>query len=266
MEPINLHLGKLQLHSLEVPNVIEGILSRRYTPPSLVPEENKEPDAPPPPPTFSEAEIKAAEQDGFRRGFLEGTKEGQMQAQSEQATVNEQLTGTVAQLASELHVLLADYTQVIAEQKAEMPKLALAVARKVAAKALSENAAALVEATVMECVERILGEPQIVVTVAAPLAASLEHRLIAHFAGNQDPGEITIQGSPDMGLSDCRIEWAGGRAERNSAALWQDIEAIIDDMVAGGRPAKPIKEAPAADAIVETPPIEPTPDSNPEGE
>lgn len=224
-----MRIEKLSYRSFES-SIVEGAARRSFMPPSLVPEPEALPPAPPPAPTYSDEDLKRAEQEGYRKGFLEGTKEGQMQAQSEQADIHRQLTGVVETLAEKLRGMIDTHNALLDEQRSETPKLALAIARKVAGEALDENPLPAVQAVALETLSRLIGEPRIVITVHESLAATLEEQLVARFAENKDPGEITIRPDPDMDSSDCRIDWLSGSAERDTEKLWRDIEEIIQAM------------------------------------
>lgn len=223
--------------------------------PSFLPEEQSatevevqlaEPAAPPPP-VFTEADIKNAEQEGYRKGFLEGTTDGRKQAEAEQDQQVRLMQQALEQTGRLMDKVIDDYNAYIAQQQAAMPKLALSIARKIAGKALNENALTLLESIVLPCVEKSLGSPQISITVNDTLAQRLEETLSTHFAGNHAPGEIAIHSDPDMQPGDCRVEWAGGALERNTNALWQQVEAIVDNMIAAnGGNAEPEPEAAAS--------------------
>lgn len=233
-----MRLEKLSLKHFEGP-LVEGGLKRPYVPPSLVPEAPGAKAEPPPPPTFTEAELKNAEQEGYRKGFLEGTKEGQLQTQSEHAEIERLLTGAVEQLYAQVQGVITEYNRFVEMQKEELPRVALAIARKVAGVALDTNPLPLIESLVIACVERMLGEPHLTVTVNDRLSDMLETRLIAHFEHSSEPGEISIQGDANFAPGDCRIEWAGGKAEHNTEQLWQQMQAIIQEMVESARISAP---------------------------
>lgn len=243
-----MRLEKLALRSLES-SVVEGVARRSFMPPSFLPE----PEAPPPPPPapgFSEEDIKQAEQVGYRNGFLEGEREGRAQAEAAHGRVNEQLTEAVAQMANHIQAMIDAYNAFAREQQATLPRLALAVAKKVAGAALDARGLQLVEATVLEVVGRVIGVPAIYITVNDALAPTLEERLIAHFSANTDPGEIHILGDASVPPGDCRINWGDGSCARETGVLWEQAEAIVQEM-AGSPPA-------AAPAEAEPPTPEPT--------
>lgn len=211
-------------------SVVEHAARRQFMPPSFLPE----PEAPAPvilEPTYSEEDVKRAEQEGYRRGFLEGSEDAKKQAASEQAELQSRLEEAMQGASGEMQKLFADYQAQVNAQLAELPRLALAIARKVAGDALSENAGGKVEAMIMETLPRVMGAPSIHVTVHESLAEKMETMLIRHFEGNADPGEISVQGDASFAPADLRIDWGAGQAEHREADLWRDIESVIDAMV-----------------------------------
>ena len=136
-------------------------------------------EVPPPPllPTFSEEQLKAAERDGYKKGFLEGTEEGRKQAESEQAAVDRKLAETVEKFAKPCRAALRRLPQDGAAASQDVPKVALAIARKVAGNALDENAYAVIEDMALRCCETMIGEPKITITVHESMGDTLQRKL-----------------------------------------------------------------------------------------
>jgi flagellar assembly protein FliH len=201
---------------------------------SNLPGGRRKEEAPPPPPapTFSEEQMKAAEREGYKNGFLEGTKEGLQQAHNEQAAIDRALLETVEQFASTLTPLLADYRHMILQLKQDMPKVALTIAKKVAGNALDTNAAVIVENIATQCVQTMIGEPHIQVIVHSSLKSTLEAKFSA-MSGRISPAtDLTVIGSDTIALADCRVEWKHGAMERHTGQLWQEIEAVVSSLSA----------------------------------
>ena len=47
-------------------------------------------------------------------------------------------------------------------------------------------------------------------------------------------GRIILFADPALKAGDARVEWADGGAERDSAAIWRDIDSAIQRFVEGG--------------------------------
>lgn len=184
-------------------------------------------DAPPPPPTYKEEDVKAAEREGYKKGFLEGQQDGHKQAQTEQAEIDRKLSELFDGFAKGISALFADGSQLAAEIRQEMPKVAFTIARKVAGEALEKNAVGIIGDMALRCCETMVNEPKFTITVHESLGDTLEKRLKDLGAKLPATAEIIIQRSPELPLSDCRIEWTHGGMERNTAQMWQQIEKIV---------------------------------------
>lgn len=211
--------------------VIKSIVTKKFTPNNQKEIVEETVDAlPPAPPSFSEDELKQAEAESYRKGFLDGTKDGHRQAQSEQSAIDQQLTQTAEKFAEQIAPLFASYRALALELKQTMPQVALAIAKKVAASALADNAAEVVETMALHCCQTMVGEPKLTVTVHESLAQTLEGKLKDMASRQQNASQINVIGNPDMPLADCRIEWNQGDMERNTEYLWKQIEKVVADM------------------------------------
>ena len=229
MQPEPLKLESLKLKSLGEGMVPEFTKNARVFIPSTRP---PAPEAPPPPPTFSEAELKAAERDGFQKGFIEGVKDGHRQAESEQAAINETISTMAATFAEALRPLLEHYTKFAATVYAEMPKIALTIAQKVAGPALQENAELLVADIATRACETLMNEATLTITANEALGDTLERMLQAVAARLPEHSEIIILRDPDMPKADCRIDWKNGTLEHSVQELWSRVEKAINNLTA----------------------------------
>ena len=192
----------------------------------------KKPEAPPPPPTFSEEQLKAAEQAAHRKGFLEGEKEGRKQAESEQAMVDRKLAELVEKFATRVAPLFENYRKTTVAIREQTPKVALAIARKVAGKALAEHAQGEVTDMALRCCETLLKEPKLTITVHESLGDTLARKLEQLAERLQSAADIVILRDPNLPAADFRIEWSQGTMERQTETLWQEVEKVMEDMAA----------------------------------
>lgn len=221
-----MNIERITLHDLQSLGIVANGARKSHALPSFG--APAEPAAPPP---LTEADIRAAQEEGYRKGFLEGEREGQLAAQTEQAKVAQELRDSLTGMARHIEQLIQNYNMFVANAKAMLPPLALTLARKVAGDALQENALASIEQTIGSCLETMLGEAQIHVLVNSRVASALEEKLTSMFAHRQDPGEITITGDDAVPIGDCRLIWKQGHAERSTAQLWSEMENLIAGMV-----------------------------------
>lgn len=208
----------------------KGFISSGSKKPAAV----EEPAAPPPPPTFNEEELKKAEGEAYRKGFLDGTKEGQVQAESVQADVDRHLSQITEEFVQHIAPLFRDYSELATQVRQDMPRIALAIAQKVAGAALAQDAKAVVEDMAMRCCETMIGQPALNVTVHASLADTLDGKLKAMAERHQHAAKITVSANVDIPMTDCKIEWKHGAMERRTELLWKQVEDVVGDIIASG--------------------------------
>lgn len=210
---------------------------------------------PPPPATFSEEQLKAAERDSYKKGFLEGTEEGRKQAESEQAALDRKLAESVQKFAHCLTPLLDDYKQMITQMKQDLPKVGLCIAKKVAGDALAQNPQAAVEEIAARCVETMIGEPKLVITVHPSLVTPLEKKLRSVAERMESATALSVAGDEKMDAADCRVEWKYGAMERHTGQLWEQIEQAVGRMAAGAAYAAEAQVKEVQEKVENPPPI-----------
>lgn len=192
----------------------------------------EEPEAPPPPPTFSEEELKAAERDAYQRGFLDGSKEGHAQAQSEHTDIERILMEGLENFVSSITPIFMQYRNHCQQIKQDMPILALAIAKKVAGDALSGNFQAVADCAAIQCAELIVSEPQLTVTINTKLSDVMNDKIKKLGKRENMASQITIVPDDTIPISDYRIEWKNGSIERSVEKIWQQMDKVIADMLA----------------------------------
>ncbi len=191
-----------------------------------------DPEVPPPPPTFSEEELKSAERDAYQRGFLEGTKEGHSQAQNEHTEINRLITEGLENFIKNISPIFSQYKSHCMELKQNMPTLALSIAKKVAGDALTIDHIVVVESAAKKCLEIMISEPDISITINSRLAGELKNKIKQLSSKEKFASNISIIGNEDIAISDYRIEWKNGSLERNTEKLWQHMDKAIGNMLA----------------------------------
>ncbi|MDE3016674.1 MAG: hypothetical protein KGI29_07150 [Pseudomonadota bacterium] len=188
---------------------------------------------PPPPRLFNDEEVKTAEREAYKKGFLEGTQEGKKQSETEQSAANRAIEETLGTFMGAVALIFADYRKTALALRGQMPKLALVIARKVAGPALEQNAPAVIEDVALRACEALTAEPKIAITVHESLGDALERRLQEIALRLPTATHIIIQRDPNMPASDCRIEWQHGGMERDTERLWQQVEKAMGGIAAG---------------------------------
>jgi flagellar assembly protein FliH len=177
-------------------------------------------------PTFSEEEMNAARAEAFAQGRERGLSEAA--ASVEQA---------IAQCLSAVDRKLNDLIQAIADAHAAASEDAVAVAtaitRRVFPAMNQANALGEVERTVVDAMRLVFGEPGLVIYVNDTILPGIAARAEALSALAQYRGRVEIKAEPALAASDCRVEWTGGSAVRDTTMLWQAIDEILERNFSG---------------------------------
>jgi flagellar assembly protein FliH len=111
----------------------------------------------------------------------------------------------------------------------EAVEVAVAVARKLAPALLAREPFAEISALASECFRQLIAAPHIAVRINDALYASAKEMLEDIVRARHYEGRLVVLAEPDIEVGDCRIEWADGGINRDSAAA----DAAIGEAVAG---------------------------------
>ena len=171
-------------------------------------------------PTFSEEDLEAARKEGFQSGKEEG--------------LNASLDSIERQVSATLGNMETEVTRLIDEQvksNQELTHLALSVAVSIARKMLPEmasrNALAEIERVLEEVLPRLIDEPRITIRIHGDVESEVKSRLETLISNTGFTGQVVVSADNGLEIGDCRLEWSCGGAERNTAALWQEIDSIV---------------------------------------
>ncbi len=212
--------------------------------------------APPPEPTFSAAELEAAE----RRGYEQGLDAGERTALS---AIEARLAATSENLGFALKDIAREQRGAIAGIESQAAELVLLCVRKLFPLCSSLAGTQEIEGLIRTAFGQALHEPRIVIRCAADLREALEPRIAESAALAGFEGRLTVIGDPLMEAADVRAEWAAGGMERRTAEFLQAVEDAV-------RRLFPTPAVAAVDASVTalsidaTPEAEAGPDTGPE--
>ena len=189
--------------------------------------EQAEAPPPPPPPVYDEADLELARVDAKKIGYQEGFLAGAADTKSLADAQTHQCQQIILALTDQLADLDARYAETLSLYSLEVTQLAYTIAQKVAGAALDSNSAEVVAALVQNCLPVILSKPRVVIELHPDVIAAHEAPLRQHLASERYEGEIIFRGNPAIAPHNARIDWVQGHAERNTAALWREIESLL---------------------------------------
>ena len=168
-------------------------------------------------------------EDDLARVRAEGFAEGREQASREAAQSMElRLTESFETVGERLYEVISSKESGNAAAAREAIAIAVAIARRMVPELYRRNAVAEIEHTVATVLSQVLETAELTVRIAESLADPLRERIKALAETRGIGDRVRIMADPSLTEGDCRIEWLGGGAERNTAAMWDEIEAIVE--------------------------------------
>jgi flagellar assembly protein FliH len=175
----------------------------------------------PPEPTYSEAELATAREQGYADGFQKATDEARDSIETATASALEDISRQLTEMESIL-------TEGLQQSCRTAVGLGGAIARKMMDKIVQDNAQTLVESVITDVLGRVLEEPRVVIRVSDRILDPLKENLSVVTQKSGFPGSIILLAEPGIQSPNCRIEWADGGADYAYDNLWTELDGIIE--------------------------------------
>jgi flagellar assembly protein FliH len=201
--------------------------------------------------TIAEHTVKLAEAEtaSQKRGYAQGRNDAQVE-------VDRRIAATLDTIAQSMAAASAALQRIEARLECEAVEVAVAVARKLAPTLVAREPFAEISALASDCFRQLSAAPHIVVRVNDAVYSTAKEKLEEIARAKSFEGRLVVLAEPDIALGDCRIEWADGGINRDSATT----EAVIGEAVAGyvgalgnlaGPPLRRVAKKPAPQATIE---------------
>ena len=169
----------------------------------------------------SRAELAAAVAQARADGHAAGLAEAAAQRER-------RIGDALAAIAQQLAAMFAAKDEAQRASERSTIELTRAIAGKLFPALVRRGALVELEAIVTQCMRDAIAEPRLVLRVPDTLFEAAQQRMAPLAASLGYPGKLIILVDQELGQSDCRVEWADGGAERDTARSWREIEAALD--------------------------------------
>ena len=175
-------------------------------------------------PTITVVEAERRREDAEAQAHRKGFALGQAQARGE---AEQRIAAALGVIGDGLSRLDQSLGGIEARLETEAVEVAVAVAAKLAPQLIAREPFAEISALANECFHQLVTAPHIVIRVGNEIYDDAKDKLeeIARAKGFE--GRLVVLADEAMAPGDCRIEWADGGVNRDSAATL----SAIDDMV-----------------------------------
>ena len=186
--------------------------------------------APKPANTMPLAEHHAKIGDAETRGYRNGFAAGQQEAAGESAR---RLAVAMEEIAHSLSLLARGLSAVEVRVEAEAIEVAVATGRKLADALIAREPFAEIEALARDCFRELVNTPHVVVRVNDALYDTAQTKLAEIARRSGFDGRLLVLAEPEIGMGDCRIEWADGGMTRDRAAADTLISETVQRFMEG---------------------------------
>jgi flagellar assembly protein FliH len=180
-------------------------------------------------PTITVVEAERRREDAEAQAHRKGFALGQAQARGE---AEQRIAAALGAIAEGLSRLDHSLSGIEARLETEAVEVAVAVAAKLAPELIAREPFAEISALANECFHQLVTAPHIVVRVGADIHDAAKDKLeeIARAKGFE--GRLVVLSDDTIAAGDCRIEWADGGVNRDSAATLSAIDDVVGRYVA----------------------------------
>ena len=175
-------------------------------------------------PTFSEEELNATREEARAAGREEGIRE------SNEAT-ERQIATALTVIGDRLNGIFDSQDKSSAAIAENAANIAITIARKIFPDLNRRYSLGEIGRLVAISLARVMDEPRLTIHVNDTLRNDLTAHVEELRQTKGFEGKIVLLGEPNIPLGDCRMAWSEGGAERNTAAMWQQIDEIVENNI-----------------------------------
>ena len=166
--------------------------------------------------------VAEAEKAGHARGYAAAQTDAKVES-------DRRIAAALERIAQGIATGNAALKSIETRLECEAVEVAVAVGRKLAPALMAQEPFAEIAALASECFRHLVATPHIAVRVNDALYSVTQEKLGDIVRARGFEGRLVVLAESDIALGDCRIEWADGGVNRDTAAA----EAEIGKAVAG---------------------------------
>ena len=166
--------------------------------------------------------LAEAEKAAHDRGYAAAQNDAKVESDRRTAAALERISAAIAAGNSSLKAIET-------RLECEAVEVAVAVGRKLAPALMAREPFAEIAALAADCFRQLVATPHIAVRVNDVLYSTTQEKLDEIVRARGFEGRLVVLAESDIAPGDCRIEWADGGLNRDSAAA----DAEISNAVAG---------------------------------
>jgi flagellar assembly protein FliH len=172
--------------------------------------------------------IAEAEKAAYDSGYSAAQKDAKVESDRRIATALERIATAIAAGNSALKAIET-------RLECEAVEVAVAVGRKLAPALMAREPFAEIAALAANCFRQLVATPHIAVRVNDTLYSTTQEKLDEIMRARGFEGRLVVLAESDIAPGDCRIEWADGGVNRDSAAADAEIGKAVTGYLSARR-------------------------------
>ncbi len=172
--------------------------------------------------------IAEAEKAAHDRGYAAAEKDAKVESDRRIAAALERIAAGIAAGNSALKAIET-------RLECEAVEVAVAVGRKLAPALMAREPFAEIAALAADCFRQLVATPHIAVRVNDTLYSTTQEKLDEIVRARGFEGRLVVLAESDIAPGDCRIEWADGGVNRDSAAADAEISKAVTSYLSARR-------------------------------
>lgn len=170
--------------------------------------------------TYS-GKMQKIQDEAFEEGKIQGAADAQQSIEKNCEMILENVRNA-------LDTVMARHDEQIISMEKNATILVMAIVRKLAPAIIEETPLKEIESLVQECMRNNPLEPRIVVRLDEQILPLLRRKIDTLQTTCDYHGQIVLISEPMTNISDCRVEWIDGGAERDFEELMKSIEDTVN--------------------------------------
>ncbi len=207
--------------------------------------------APPPPPSFSEAELDAAKKKAYAEGMDAGRAQAKEEAQRDGIENTKFLATSVRELTAQMDQVQRHMDTQWKEQHDGLITIAHHIAQMVAGQAIEDKEMRLIEETLSNALPQLMTQPHLAVTVRKEAKERTEKLMQDATAQSGYKGTFTVSSDDALQAGDIKINWSQGNAERSLGDILGQIQTMFGEHLLDVAPVPPAATADISSPITD---------------
>lgn len=178
-------------------------------------------------PTFSEEQLETAKAAARKEGYNAGYEEASASLTQTLLQRENDVKHALEIMSEQIVQASKGYNDIIQTQSVDVHRFVMAIARKVTGETLSQKPSLGVHELINQCMPILVQKPRLILEANTALVEILNERLKPMLDKAGFEGELQFRVNDTLDISDARLEWSGGFAQRDTRALWKEIEEMM---------------------------------------